>query len=429
VKRTRRRWQRPRDLGARAAELERLNGELRRVAERATKLLDVTTALSEANTARDVASVVMDRGLAVMEAADGILVQIEGELLHVIESRGLSPDVVARIARDTKGPFFEVVRTKEPVWFESLAELRRRFPGSLAEDTDVSGMHWGSTIPLVYADETVGALGLAFTEPKAFGATDRAFTMLLAQSVADALHRASSYDAERQKRHDAELLARGREEVLGVVAHDLRNPLNVVGMSSQLLREALSPDEQHRLVDRITRATTQMNRLVSDLLDTVRLQAGRLALNLETVPVDEILQQVGSAFTEPAAERKIQLEIRPAPSGLTVLADQLRVSQIIGNLVGNAVKFVPDGGRVIVSAMREGADVLFQVKDNGPGIATADIENVFDRFWQARTGDHRGVGLGLTIAKGLVEAHGGKIWVNSTLDSGSTFSFTLPASE
>ena len=170
-----------------------------------------------------------------------------------------------------------------------------------------------------------------------------------------------------------------------------------------------------------------MNRLVNDLLDTVRLLAGHLSLNLEDVKVDEIFRQAEATFRPSAAERNVHLEIvNPGPD-TAVRADPVRVSQIVGNLLGNALKFVPEHGRVTVRAVHDGPQVLFEVEDSGPGIAPADIEHLFDKFWQARTGDTRGIGLGLTIAKGLVEAQGGKIWVKSTLGAGSTFSFTLPA--
>ncbi len=410
------------------AELARLNDELRQVAARATKLLDVTTALSEASSVQDVTGVVMDKGLSVIEAFGAVLMRVSGDgTLHPLGSRGFGPGVPERIARDTHGPIVEAIHTKQPIWFESVAEVRQRFPGSLAQDDDVTGLHWGASIPLVHGNETVGALAVAFTQPAAFGVTDRAFTMLLAQATGAALHRASSYDAERQRRHDAELLARGREEVLGVVAHDLRNPLNVMRMGSELLSEEASSPKQRKIAESITRATNQMNRLVGDLLDTVRLQAGRLALSLETVRIADILNQTGSTFLEPAAERNVQIDVvMPAP-GVVVRADPVRVSQIVDNLVGNAVKFVPEGGRVTVCAARHGPRVLFEVKDTGPGIPPDDVAHLFDKFWQKRKGDRRGVGLGLTIAKGLVEAHGGKIWVKSIPGSGSTFSFTLPA--
>ena len=202
--------------------------------------------------------------MAVIEASAGILVQFENaDRLEVLDSRGFSPDVPARVARDTSGPVIEAVRAATPIWFESMAEVRRRFPGSLARESDVSGMHWGAAIPLVHSNETVGGLGLAFTQPRAFGATDRAFTLLLAQAAAAALQRASSYETERQKRRDAELLAQGREEVLGIVAHDLRNPLNLMAMTSQLLLDETPTPERRKLFKVTTRAIEQMNRASS----------------------------------------------------------------------------------------------------------------------------------------------------------------------
>ena len=143
--------------------------------------------------------------------------------------------------------------------------------------------------------------------------------------------------------------------------------------------------------------------------------------------VDEIFRQVDATFRSLAAERNIRLEIVTPEPGTIVRADPLRVSQIVGNLLGNAIKFVPESGHVALRAVRDGSEVLFQVEDSGPGIALADVPHLFDKFWQGHKGDHRGVGLGLTIAKGLVEAHGGRIWVESTPGAGSTFCFTLPA--
>src|SRR5262249_54919009 len=150
------------------------------------------------------------------------------------------------------------------------------------------------------------------------------------------------------------------------------------------------------------------------LLDTIRLETGRLSLDFETVSADEISQQALAAFRNTAAERNIVLEVvRPDPD-IAVRADPVRVSQILGNLLGNAIKFVPPGGRVTLHVVGDGPQMLFHVKDNGPGIRPADLEQIFDRFWQGRRGEHGGLGLGLTIAKALVEAHGGRIWVEST---------------
>ena len=238
---------------------------------------------------------------------------------------------------------------------------------------------------------------------------------------------ARSYDAEREKRHDAELLAHAREDVLGLVAHDLRNPLNlIITTADLLLEEKVEPARQHELLEVAMRAGKQMNRLIGDLLDTVRLQAGKFSLDLEDLTLASIFRQASESFRPAAEKRDVRLDIIPPGAGIVVRADPLRVSQLVGNIVGNAIKFTPEKGRVTLKAAPYGDRVLIQVTDTGPGIPPSDIPHLFDDFWQARSNDHRGVGLGLAIAKGVVEAHGGKIWCESTVGAGTTFSFTLP---
>jgi signal transduction histidine kinase len=238
---------------------------------------------------------------------------------------------------------------------------------------------------------------------------------------------ARSYDAERQKRHDAELLAHAREDVLGLVAHDLRNPLNlIITTADLLLEEKVEPARQRELLGVAMRSGKQMNRLIEDLLDTVRLQAGKFSLDLEDLTLASIFRQASESFRPVAEKRDIRFDIIAPGDGIVVRADPLRVSQLVGNIVGNAIKFTPEKGRVTLKAAPDGDRVLIQVTDTGPGIQPSDIPHLFDNFWQARNNDHRGVGLGLAIAKGVVEAHGGKIWCESTVGAGSTFSFTLP---
>ncbi|HMI46273.1 MAG TPA: ATP-binding protein [Gemmatimonadaceae bacterium] len=235
-----------------------------------------------------------------------------------------------------------------------------------------------------------------------------------------------SYDAEREKRHDAELLANAREDVLGLVAHDLRNPLNLITTTTELLRQDdLGRDRQRELLDVAERAGRQMNRLIGDLLDTVRLQAGKFSLDLEDVPVAAIFRQTEESYRPAAEKRGVHFE-EMLPGDSVVRADPLRVSQLVGNVVGNAIKFTPAKGSVKLEATPDGDKIVFRVTDTGPGIPADDMPHLFDNFWQARTNDHRGVGLGLAIAKGVVEAHGGTIWCESKVGQGSTFFFTLP---
>jgi signal transduction histidine kinase len=221
-----------------------------------------------------------------------------------------------------------------------------------------------------------------------------------------------------------------REEVLRIVAHDLRNPLNTVAMTTQLLLELDSAKEQRD--DRlrvIQRAGQRMHRLINDLLSVSIIEAGRLTIEPRPSSVAAILTDAAEMLRPIAADKSIFLETS-APAELPdVHADAARILQVLSNLVGNAIKFTPKGGRVTIAATREGSKVRFDVADTGSGIAPDQLANIFGRFWQANRADSRGIGLGLSIAKGIVEAHGEELSVESTLGKGSKFSFWLRAVE
>lgn len=224
--------------------------------------------------------------------------------------------------------------------------------------------------------------------------------------------------------------ARGRTDVLSIVAHDLRNPLSLISSSSSFLLEQpeMSAAQRERMLQMTQRAVGQMTRLTSDLLDATRLQNGHLKLELGDVGARGILLQLDESFRQAAIDKHISLRIELPSIDQHMHADDGRVLQALGNLVGNALKFTPAGGSVTVRAERceVGGSVVFSVADTGPGMSEEDQQRVFDRFFQAREGDVRGVGLGLTITKGIVEAHGGNVWVKSTLGKGTTFYFNVP---
>jgi len=217
-----------------------------------------------------------------------------------------------------------------------------------------------------------------------------------------------------------------REEVLQIVAHDLRNPLNTVAMTTQLLLDVVSTEEQR--INRLTviqRAGQRMNRLINDLLSVSIIEAGRLNIDPRPVSVAAILADAMEMLRPIAADKPVYLDVSAASDLPNVHADSLRILQVLSNLVGNAIKFTPKGGRVTITASREGSRVRFEVADTGPGIAPEQLANIFGRFWQANRGDTRGIGLGLSIAKGIVEAHGEELRVTSTVGVGSVFSFSL----
>jgi signal transduction histidine kinase len=413
-----------------SAEIARLNEEVRRVASRAMKLGDVVTDLSEARSVEDVARVVLTKGMAIVEAARGLLVLVEGDRLKVLGSRGFSPGFETRlssITRDSEIPIVHALRKGEMIWIESSEEFRDRYAAANQGFAELADMQTYVAAPLIHGGETVGAMALHFREAAALGAADRTFTLLLAQATATALYRARVYDAEQEKRRHAELVAQAREDVLGVVAHDLRNPLSLIVTSTELLlEEDLEPAKRRQILEIAMRAGKQMNRLIEDLLDTVQLDSGKFTLDLADVDVVTVFRQAEETFQPLAHKRQIHLTA-VAPDGVCVWADSFRLSQLLGNLLGNAIKFTPEGGAVTFRATQNGREVEFDVIDNGPGVPPEQINRIFDQFWQARKADKRGVGLGLTIAKGIVDAHGGRIWCQSEPGNGSTFSFTLPA--
>ena len=283
---------------------------------------------------------------------------------------------------------------------------------------------------LRYGDRSIGILSLEFTDSYTLGDAERGLLQLFADATASALVRAQSFDVERQLREAAETLARAREEVLAVVAHDLRNPLSTILGAATLLEEGGQDAAQAReVLGMIRRAVDRMNRLIGDLLDVTRLEAGRLVLDQEPVAVRELLNQTAESWNGTAAEHGLSLDVGSAPPSLAVFADRSRVLQVLDNLVGNAVKFSEAGGRITVRAApseTSPAEVRFMVSDTGPGITPEVMKGLFERFWQAKVTDRRGIGLGLAICKGIVEAHGGRIWCESQVGHGTRFTFTLP---
>jgi signal transduction histidine kinase len=227
-----------------------------------------------------------------------------------------------------------------------------------------------------------------------------------------------------QQANDA---AAAGKEVLEIVSHDLRNPIHTIGMAADLM---LDSPERRRQYDRtvaiIKRSTSRMQRLVQDLLDVTKLEKSALAIEVAPISVETLLSQAKDELGPLAQERNLEFTCSSEGALPKVVADPGRILQVLSNLVGNAVKFTPAGGRIVISAALVGDKVKFAVIDTGPGIPPEQVARVFGRFWQARPSDRRGLGLGLTIAKSIVEAHGGEIGVESIVGEGTTFWFTVP---
>jgi signal transduction histidine kinase len=280
-------------------------------------------------------------------------------------------------------------------------------------------------VPLAARERTLGALVLAGTAARpAYGEEDLRFAEELARRSALALDNARLY-------RDAQRAIRARDEVLSVISHDLGNALAAIFMGAGLLGRALAgselPQDTWEPLEAIRRSAEQMQRLRSDMLQIQRLDAGALGLKEEAVRVAPLVRRARE-MAEPLALVKSQaLELEDAlPPGLTVIGDRDRLLQVFSNLVGNAVKFTPIGGRIDVRAAVTGEEVEITVQDSGPGIPEPQRQHLFQRFRDDGRVERQGMGLGLYLAREIVELHGGRIRAESPPGGGSSFVVTLP---
>ena len=269
----------------------------------------------------------------------------------------------------------------------------------------------------------LGRLTFALARPSArYGIFDLVVANAFAQRVATALEQAALV-----QRSASDTLR--RDQLLATVTHDLRNPLTAILAGAQGLLAAedkTSSSGRHRRLEVIRRSAERMNRLTEDLLSVSQIERGGIALRCTTNSVHALLSEAAALFEPLAAQRAQTLVVSTPTPDVAVKCDSDRILQVLSNLMGNALKFAREHGRIELRAGLARDHVCFSVTDDGPGIAPANLPRVFELGWQATPCDHRGLGLGLAIAKALVLVHGGEIWVESRVGAGTTFFFTLP---
>lgn len=275
-------------------------------------------------------------------------------------------------------------------------------------------------IPLITDEgQAIGSFCAIDFAPRAWSALE---VEILTELAASAMREIKLRSAVRA----AQDAVRAREEVLAVVAHDLRTPLNFIKMGAQLVAEAPEAKENAQLLERVEGAVDLMNLLIEDLLEVAKIEAGQMSIHPKPLSAQTLVDDAIQMSKPLALRHQVRL-IAECESGLpSVLADYERILRVFSNLIVNAVKFSDAGSEVHVTAAPMDRTVRFSVIDSGRGIQPEDLERIFDRFWQADSADRRGAGLGLAIVKAVVSAHGGTIGVLSLVGSGSNFYFDLP---
>ncbi|HEX5871396.1 MAG TPA: HAMP domain-containing sensor histidine kinase, partial [Longimicrobium sp.] len=324
-------------------------------------------------------------------------------------------------------PVLRVVQTGEPML---VPEVTPELVEKLAHDEN-HRERWMNNparprsfiiAPLTARGRTLGAITLVSTDPRRrFGPAELA----VAQEVAR--RAALTIDNARLYREAREALA-ARDSVLGVVSHDLRNPLTAILLNvDAAIASGPLPRAARDAMEGVVRSAEAMDRMIQDLLDVARIEAGQLRMETAPCAPEDLVAEAMGLMERMAEERMIRL-IAAVDACPPVRADRDRVLQVFSNLVGNALKFTPPDGVVTVGAAPDEGAVRFWVRDTGPGIPPEDVERLWDPFWQADGPARRaGAGLGLPIVRGIVEAHGGRVWVESQPGAGTTFGFTLGA--
>lgn len=322
-------------------------------------------------------------------------------------------------------PAAEVIRTGRAVSIPNSQAAEPRLAsflsdaGAIFADAPVSS---ALVLPLVARGQLLGVMEF-YTLQRTLDKDD----VILAEDMS----RRAALAIDNARLHEQVTIGlRARDDMIGIVSHDLRNPVNAVKMLAGAIlgaeRSAGLPLDVVEYSTIIRQAAEQMDSLIRDLLDVTRIEAGQL--NVETAPTDvtELLNDALGTLTPVATGKSIELRLsakRPLPM---VSVDRERIRQAISNLIGNSVKFSPAGSVIDLRAEKTDDHVMVSVSDQGPGMNEEQLSHAFDRFWQSRRTDREGTGLGLTITRGIIEAHGGRIWAESKVGEGSTFRFTLP---
>ncbi len=350
------------------------------------------------------------------------LVEPEGALRRIAlahrnpEEEARCAPMLGRVTHDVPEALVHILQRGDPALVGTTSGLYEYVAG----DGDC-GARSLVFLPLVSRGQTIGMAAALSTDARPFAEGDLPLFAELARRASISVDNARLYRESQQA-------VRAREEVLAIVSHDLRNPLNAVTLGASLLQmsDSLSPDDREH-VDTIVISGKRMSRLIADLLDVTRLEGGK-RLPIEPAPVNpaEMLREAEELFRGQAGVASVTMVYEAEELLPPVHADRHRVMQVLSNLIGNSLKFTPAGGSIRTNARPQRDEVLFCIHDTGPGIPKEHLQDIFSPYWQAKRTERMGAGLGLPIAKGIVEAHGGRIWVESAPGRGAQFYFTLP---
>jgi signal transduction histidine kinase/DNA-binding response OmpR family regulator len=417
-------------------ELEQRSEELARSVDELHALGEVSRAVSSSLDLDEVLDTIVSRAVELAGANGGSIFEFDRESQQFMlrACAGTSAELVLTL-QQLPIPLAEtfVGRTVLAGEARQLPDLDTEPPDAHLDALRRHGWRSLVAVPLRREDELIGALVVRRRSRGGWPAGIVEGLQTLASQSAVAIHNARVHRELELKRAQLEVASRHKSEFLASMSHELRTPLNaVIGFSDVLLDRMFGElnERQDEYVRDIRDSGVHLLELINEILDLSKVEAGRMELELEPVSLPDVLEQAVGMVRQRAADHGVSIALDSEPAVGTVIADELKLKQVLLNLLDNAVKFTPAGGAVTVTARMTGDEARVAVRDTGPGIVDGDRERIFEAFQRgdraARKGAE-GTGLGLTLCRRIVELHGGRLWLQSRLGEGSTFTFAIPA--
>ena len=418
-------------------ELQARTRELARSVEELKALGEVSRAVSSTLDLETVLSTIVARAVQLSGTSGGVIYEYDEatQQLHLRATHRMEEELVKTVLaapiRLGEGATGKAVATRAAVQVSDALDDREYAVTRIRAIFERLGYRSLLAVPLLLEQRTMGALTVWRREAGAFAPEVVNLLQTFATQSVLAIQNARLFREIEAKSRELEVASRHKSQFLANMSHELRTPLNAILGYTELILDGIygeAPKKIQDVMERVDKSGRHLLGLINDVLDLSKIEAGQLTLALNDYSMKEVVQTVMTAVEALAAEKKLALKIEVAPDLPPGKGDERRITQILLNLVGNAIKFTETGEVRIQATTRDGEFVV-SVADTGPGIAPADQQKIFEEFQQADSSSTRekgGTGLGLSIAKRIIELHGGRIWVESSPGKGSTFSFTLP---
>ena len=418
-------------------ELETRTQELAHSVEQMRSLAEVSQAVNSTLDIEQVLETIVSHAVQLSSADGGAVYEADegGDQFRLRATYGLPQELVealrARPLRPGEGATGRAAVMREPVQIPDLS-METNYGGALLQQVSQrAGFHALLAVPLLREGRVLGSLSVSRGAAGEFPPEVVELLQTFAAQSTLAIENARLFREIERKSHELEIASLHKSQFLANMSHELRTPLNAILGYTELIVDQIYgpvPAKIADVLERVEKSGRHLLGLINDVLDLSKIEAGQLVLSLSDYTFDEVAQSVATAVGSLASEKKLQLLVEVTPGLPVGKGDERRITQVLLNLVGNAIKFT-DAGEVAVRVKMGDGMFVASVTDTGPGIREEDRQKIFEEFQQGDSSSTKtkgGTGLGLAIAKRIVEMHGGRIWVESTVGKGSTFSFSIP---